>query len=710
MSEDFIYKLTNNGVGNSRAGTQYNSDSDQIDENTVNGLISQQIRNQTERMVMASGDYRSQNFLTGFSGWQIDSLGNAEFNNGTFRGTFTLGGTLITVSDIANLGQAITDVSNAGGGTVSLVPDTYMATQSYTIPDGVTIDGNGSTIDFGAGAFQFLIQGTNAYSTGTLAVSYGSANVVGTGTTWTSAMVGQSILIGDYWYTILTRTDNTHITIEYSPGNGYMGLTVSGASYVIATTVNGAGVNNITLTNSSTTALKFRYVNGLNLNTLGITNSAQAIDGDDSANVNLQGGYFIDDCTVGITYDNVPFCIFLSGLISNITGGTAMALNGVTNTALNALSIQAITGVGAKLTNCGNFSFEEFSIIECTSHGVEMVSGNNDINFEGGYTNSCGGDGLKLTATSDRVTIVASSYINNGGYGINIASSTCDNNQIIAPAFSNNTAGSINDGGTGTFISPQTLSTFIAQEIALIVGTTVYTYVQMTSDATGTVLFIAILTSNLVRVFRLLKGTVTQNYNITHSTTITLSGTQALKGICVQGSFVYVGVDDNNTGKLWRYAIADLSGVTAMTISGTNSFAGNNTTMWSDGIYLWVQSVSGVADVYRNYSISGTTATNVGTTTFTTAGNGVASISNNTNVWITDVTDGTVNIRKYPIAGGAATSTTVTMTVFAAYPNGMGIGFFLSGTTILGLGFIKTLESNTATTGSAAQLTGIALP
>jgi hypothetical protein len=72
-------------------------------------------------------------------------------------------------------------------------------------------------------------------------------------------------------------------------------------------------------------------------------------------------------------------------------------------------------------------------------------------------------DGIKLTATNDRNTIVGVSIANNGGYGINIAASTCDNNQIIAPAFDTNASGDINDSGTNTVILPNVPS-FIAEE------------------------------------------------------------------------------------------------------------------------------------------------------------------------------------------------------------------------------------------------------
>ena len=49
----------------------------------------------------------------------------------------------------------------------------------------------------------------------------------------------------------------------------------------------------------------------------------------------------------------------------------------------------------------------------------------------------------------------------NGGYGVNIAASTCDNNDIVGNEFNNNTSGAISDNGTATIIagnSPNSLN------------------------------------------------------------------------------------------------------------------------------------------------------------------------------------------------------------------------------------------------------------
>lgn len=73
------------------------------------------------------------------------------------------------------------------------------------------------------------------YLTGTITVTNGSAAIVGAGTTFTAAMVGRSLLVGDQSaedgiaYKVAAFTDATHITVE----NLYGGATGGGKAYVI---------------------------------------------------------------------------------------------------------------------------------------------------------------------------------------------------------------------------------------------------------------------------------------------------------------------------------------------------------------------------------------------------------------------------------------------------------------------------------------------
>jgi Right handed beta helix region len=344
--------------------------------------------------------------------------------------------------------QYLDVLSIYGGGVLELNPaDIFYPTSDLNIPSNCTIDGNGATIDFGGQAFGVRAIGSEAYSTGTLAVNYGSTTLVGTGTTWTSNMVGQSILIGDYWYEIATFIDTTHLTLT----SNYIGLNITGATYVIATTIDNIKIQNITLYNSSTTLFNFQYVNGLTIDGMSADTATQAINAADSANISYLNSD-TSNCTIGIKFNNTPFCTFNNYNLETITGGTGLELIKVNNAALGISAFQDITGVGLKITNCSNLGFVNFSIIKCSSHGIELVSGNSDTDISGGYVNSCGGDGIKLTATSDRIEITDNSFLNNTGYGINIANANCDNNILVGNNTSGN-GGTLNDSGTGTLKS-----------------------------------------------------------------------------------------------------------------------------------------------------------------------------------------------------------------------------------------------------------------
>jgi hypothetical protein len=76
-----------------------------------------------------------------------------------------------------------------------------------------------------------VITTTAPYSTGTVAVTNGSATVTGTNTVWTSAMVGRKIQIGgdNAYYYVLTVNSTTSITLAVP----YQGTTQSGSTYNI---------------------------------------------------------------------------------------------------------------------------------------------------------------------------------------------------------------------------------------------------------------------------------------------------------------------------------------------------------------------------------------------------------------------------------------------------------------------------------------------
>lgn len=445
---------------------------------------------------LTNGTLISPNYKHRVSGWGIDAEGNAEFNNGIFRGTFEIGGTLITINDITILQDTIDDLSALGGGTVALVPDTYDGSgQTFTIPSNVILNGNGSTIDFGNTAGQILIEGTNAYSTGTISINNDDTTLVGSGTTWTAGMAGQSILLGEQWYVIDSVTNTTHLELASS----YIGVDLSGDTYVIATTVDNLQVLNLTLENSSIALFKCRYVNTITIDGVIAYNGLIGFDIDDTAYY----GFFnslADTCGTGITLNNVVFGTFWNWNTFSSTSGGGLIADRVLDTGFEIFAFANDTGDSISISNSKNCGFEDFSIQEasgnaitvnaCTAvtfsdgqlnangadginitgstqcqftevgmdgnagQGIEFVSGNSDCTVGSLAITNSGSDGIKLTASTDRISIIGVSLTNNGGYGVNIAASTCDNNQVIAPAFDSNTSGNINDQGTNTIILP----------------------------------------------------------------------------------------------------------------------------------------------------------------------------------------------------------------------------------------------------------------
>lgn len=353
---------------------------------------------------------------------------------------------ILTIQPTDDIQNYLNILNSYGGGILNLNPvSVFNVTSTLNWYSNITLNGNGATIDFGGTASQIMAQGNDPYSTGTLSVNFGSTTVTGAATSWTTNMIGQSILIGDYWYEISGVTGATSLTLSTE----FIGTNLSGDTYVIATPIEGIGLQNVTLQNSSITLLSFRYVNGFVKDSLVITNGNIGINGQDSANCNLLNSD-VDTCVSGIVYNNVPFCTIDNNIVTNILGGTGINLTRVTNASILSLSIQSITGVGFQFTNCSNLALTSFAIIECTSHGTEFVSGNTDIDLVSGYYNACTGDGIRLTASSNRTSISATSFIHNTGYGVNIANANDNNNIIYGCNFTNNTAGNIHDLGTGT--------------------------------------------------------------------------------------------------------------------------------------------------------------------------------------------------------------------------------------------------------------------
>lgn len=391
---------------------------------------------------------QSPGFKSGTAGWRIDTNGDAEFNNGTFRGTFAIGGRTITIGPTDDIQTAI-DALPADGGTVALAAGTYNVTSNITIPSSVTLAGAGygTVIDFGGNAIQMKAVGSDVYATGTVAVNNDSTTVTGTGTTWTTAMEGRQILIGEFWYTIDTVGSTTSITLA----TPFLSSNVSGASYVIASTVSSVAIKTMTLQNSSVALLKIQYVNGATLDQVLFYDGAVGIDGDDSSFISLLS-CTCDTCTEGMNFNNFHYGTYWNGNIVNSTNNGFTA-NNISNWGFEIFCIPNSGGDGMNFTSVSNCGIEDFAILNSGGQGIEFVATSSGVTISDGSVDASGSDGIKLTATTDNIHLTELHLTNNGGYGINIAASTCDDNILVAVYAANNSSGSLSDSGTGTLKS-----------------------------------------------------------------------------------------------------------------------------------------------------------------------------------------------------------------------------------------------------------------
>jgi hypothetical protein len=362
----------------------------------------------------------------------------------------TVANRTVTVSPGDDIQTAIKNLSNAGGGILSMNPGIYVLTTTINIPSNIKIAGAGSSlsvIDFSNTAAQFSVVGSSAYATGSVAISNDGTGVVGTGTTWTAAMIGQSILLEDFWYEITAVADGTHLTI----GSAYLGTTLSGATYTIVTTVDSVTINGLTLQNSTAALLKARYVNVLNTDDIVYYNGLIGLDGDDSSFINIFNSA-CDSCGTGMTFNNFFFGTFFNNNVLNSTSGGGLICVNIRNWCIDVFSFQNNTGDALSFQDSSNNDVLDFSIQQTTGKGINFVSGNTDIGITSGVIKNSSSDAIKLTATTDQCSINGLQIHDNTGWGINIAASTCDNNIIGMNFLGTNTAGNVTDSGTGTKI------------------------------------------------------------------------------------------------------------------------------------------------------------------------------------------------------------------------------------------------------------------
>jgi hypothetical protein len=428
--------------------------SDMVTAAQVQQMIGSQLRNLSEPTVLQKNFLKSANFVSGSSGWYIDAQGNAEFNDGTFRGVFNVGNNVITVSTLAGIQTAINTVSADGGGTVYVTAGTYIPTSNITLYSNVNLIGTGATIiDFNGGSYSILAEGTNQYTTGTIAVTNGNNTITGTGTTFTAGMVGRYILIGDFWYKITTFTSTTSIAVGGT--TAYSGPTASGIGYIIADRIYNASIQNIYVKNSATTGIKITAADKFLLSE--VTYGCFGLTSDKGVNVTSSAGLILRDSSVlngdyGFYFYKVKYSE-ANNLNVSFTNVTGITFSGCSNFQTKHLNVNStVAGYGLELSGIDNMLFDSFNLTNIRSNCIRIqTTACTNTRFIGGSINTntfSNNSGIYIAANADNLQFIGNNIVNCVGYGINNVASSNTDIILVGNYFSNNALGSYSNSGT----------------------------------------------------------------------------------------------------------------------------------------------------------------------------------------------------------------------------------------------------------------------
>ena len=300
-----------------------------------------------------------------------------------------------------------------------------------------------------------------------------------------SQTLGGNISLGHQYITIDSSKDPQVEIDKLSAAGGGIARIVSSATGIITLRSNlviPAGIRLIGDVESSSIidcgSAAWRIVingNDVSLDNLTIRNSTSAAVSADGFDNIIVSNVTVSACDMGFDYANVDQITFENIVVSSPTTIGARLNNcsnvGVRDFAMTTpgtygwhiidsdsmtfagISVVAPASGGMLISGSDSLTIFSGAVVNATGIGIECSASNTNIHIDDIVVNGSSSDGIKFTATTDRSFINKCTIINNGGYGINIAASTCDDNIISDIYYVSNTSGNINDAGTGTQIS-----------------------------------------------------------------------------------------------------------------------------------------------------------------------------------------------------------------------------------------------------------------
>lgn len=313
-----------------------------------------------------------------------------------------------TVSVFAgdNIQQAVDRLNINKGGRVLFQQGTHNVTEALKGYSNIEFVGESlaNTIINFSGSANLSFAGTDVYTTGTITSISNNVIVTGSGTSWlANVTTDHQFLIGQRWYNIAAVTSDITIILA----EGFAGLgdldSFPSVSYRAAKVVEGVEIKELTLQNSSGTGITF----------------------DDARDIIMEDTV-VTGCNKGIVFTNS------------------------TQIAGDRIILPVNTSHGLEFQNSGFGNFIGVAAAGNGGSGI-LVNASRVLPFNFSSASANTSDGITVTA-SDTIALTVEA-VANGGYGVNIDSSSKNTFVTIGKLDDTNASGAINDLGVGSIHS-----------------------------------------------------------------------------------------------------------------------------------------------------------------------------------------------------------------------------------------------------------------
>lgn len=342
-------------------------------------------------------DYlQSSNYVSGVSGWRLDSSGTAEFQN------INIGRRIISVDTTQSISDTIDELEALGGGIIELAPGTHTVSSLLTVrSSNIEIRGTSPTntiIDLGTSGRIYFI-GSTEYSTGQIAGISNSVFVTGTGTSWlANVTAGQHLFLNNQYYKIAAVTSDTTLVLS----EGYGGSLTFPQSYAINEVIENTKISDVRFTGGDNMrALSFSKARKTNLY------NVELIDATSTINPALQ----ITSCGE----------VSLNKVL--VVGSADRGIEVIDSSLMDWSSVNVFSSDddGIYLENVSTASFQPVASSSNGGEGI-LVYGCQDIILVASCQNNSGGITVRDNGTvpSSGVVIKSSSVRGSSGAGISI--------------------------------------------------------------------------------------------------------------------------------------------------------------------------------------------------------------------------------------------------------------------------------------------------